>query len=384
MATGHDVIVIGGGPIGLACALLLAEKRIGCCVLDAVPLRQAQGDGRLLALSRGSWEILEPLLEGNLPRRAAIREVYVSSAGDFGSTRISADDFGGAGLGATVLYGDLLAALAARAADRPRIEIRRPMQATEVRQRPDRVDVRLADGNTLQAAVAVHAEGNAADRSVTVDDWAIIADVLLRPRQAGLAAGAAFERFTRSGPLALLPTPASGHDPAQRTLALVWCMNAGEARRRAPLDDAELIAELQSAIGARIGTVTAIGPRRAVALPRRVREQVNRHRVVALGNAAQTLHPVAGQGFNLGLRDCVTLADELTSTGVSPAALSRYARRRHADRTAIALLTRALPGIFATDLAPVALARGLGLALLDAAPPLRRELASVLMFGARS
>lgn len=384
MAAEHDIIVIGGGPIGLACALLLSERRIRSCVVDAVPLQQALCDGRLLALSRGSWDILAPLLDGEMPRRAAIREVYVSSAGDFGSTRIGADDFGGVELGATVLYGELLSALAARAALRADIAIHRPMQATEVRQRPDGVDVVLAGGSTLRAALAVRAEGGPASPSTAVEDWAIIADLRLRPRQNNLPAGAAFERFTRSGPLALLPTPASGGDSAQRGFAVVWCMSDRDARRRSALGDAELLVELNSAVGPRIGTVTAIGARRAVALPQRIRDQVHEHRVVALGNAAQTLHPVAGQGFNLGLRDCVTLADELATSGITASALSRYAGRRRTDRTAIALLTRALPGVFSTALAPVALARGLGLALLDAAPPLRRELASVLMFGARS
>ena len=385
----RDAVIIGGGPIGLACAAMLARRGIGSRVLDGRPLEPAHRDARLLALSRGTWELLTPLLGEDLPPRAAIREVFVSSAGDFGATRIAAADFGGADLGATVLYGDLLTALAASVATQPAIEVLRPATASAVQQRPDRVDVLLADGSALHADLAIHAEGviaapAAAGAATATDDWALLADLQLRPSRADLPAGAAFERFTRDGPLALLPTPAAIGDGACRALSMVWCMSAAEAWRRSGLADDALLAELQAQLGPRIGTVTTIGRRRAVALPRHVREQVHQHRTVALGNAAQTLHPVAGQGFNLGLRDCATLADELAQGGTVTEALARHASRRRPDRAAITALTGSLPMLFASRFAPIAVARGLGLAALDAAPPLRRELAHLLMFGVRS
>ena len=381
-------IVIGGGPIGLLCALLLARRGISCVVIDARPLEQARRDARLLALSRGTWELLAPVLGTDLPPRAPIREVHVSSAGDFGATRIAASDFDGADLGATVLYGDLLAALAASVAAQPAIEILRPVAASEVRQRPDAVEVLLEDGTTVAGDLAIHAEGLALAATARAgsagDAWALLADVRLNPARDDLPAGAAFERFTRCGPLALLPTPRSFGIGAGRVLSLVWCMDGAEATRRSEMPDDALLGELQAAVGMRIGEVTAIGPRRAVALPQRRRERLHQHRVVALGNAAQTLHPVAGQGFNLGVRDCFTLADELGGSSTVTEALARYARRRQADRTAITALTGGLPALFSSRFAPLAVARGLGLALLDTAAPLRRQLAQLLLFGVRS
>jgi 2-octaprenyl-6-methoxyphenol hydroxylase len=384
----RNAIIIGAGPVGLLCAALLAQRGMRCCVLDARPLEQARRDARLLALSRGTWDILGPVLGADVPPRAAIREVWVSSAGDFGMTRIAAGDFDGLDLGATVLYGDLLASLAAGVAAQPTIEVLRPVAASEIRQRPDHVEVRLADGNVLAADLAIHAEGGTEpatdDRLGASADWALLGSVRLRPVRADLPAGAAFERFTRYGPLALLPTPAPFGTGEGRALSLVWCMNADEAQRRVRLPDAALLGELQSQLGSRIGTVTAISPLRAVALPRRLRHDVHHHRLVALGNAAQTLHPVAGQGFNLGVRDCVTLADELAQGPPFTDALARYARRRRTDRAVITTLTGSLPSLFASHFGPLALGRGLALALLDVVPALRREFAKLLIFGVRS
>jgi 2-octaprenyl-6-methoxyphenol hydroxylase len=370
------IAVLGGGPAGLACALLAARRGRASVVFDARPLAEAQRDRRLLALSRGSWHILAPLIEP--PPRAPILDVFVSSAGEFGATHISAADFGGQALGATVFYGDLLAALSAAAAAEPRIEIRRPRRVVEVQQKPAAVRVVCADGEAFEASLAVNAEGclpQPGNRPPLDDAVALIGDA----RIAGPSAGAAFERFTREGPLALLPTPAA---PAP-AFELVWCMTRELAHRRLALPADALRDELQRALGARIGRVESVGALRDVVLHQSLREEVTAHRCVAIGNAAQTLHPVAGQGFNLALRDAATLADCLADDDV-PVALARYAERRRADRTAIAAVTRWLPRIFATRFAPIAMARALGLATLDLAAPLRREWAALLMFGLRA
>lgn len=384
MSESERIAILGGGPIGLACALLLAQRRIGSVVVDARTLEDARRDARLLALSRGTWQILQPLLGEFLPRRAPIRAVHVSSAGEFGATRLSANDFDGTDLGATVLYGDLLEALA-RAADGARlIESRRPCRALRVEQAPERVRIALDDSVVLEAPLAVHAEGSPTtadggpDASPT--QWAVIANVRMR----GPQPGSAFERFTRAGPLALLPTPAQMGDATTRTLSLVWCMDDAESARRLALTDETFARELQQAVGARIGRVEGTGARRRYPLTHAWREHVREHRIVALGNAAQTLHPVAGQGFNLGMRDCATLADALATHGDANAALADYAARRRADRNAIAALTRWLPDAFATNFSPIAAMRSAGLVALDLLPSGRRQIAQLLMFGVRA
>ncbi len=380
MANDGRIAILGGGPIGLACALLLARRGCASIVIDARSLDDALREARLLALSRGTWQLLDPLLGTAAPRTAPIRTVHVSSAGEFGVTRIADADFDGTPLGATVLYGDLLAALAAAAAAQPAIEVLRPRRATEVVQRPASVLIRLDDGSTLEAPFALNAEGfqSGAASAGAAREWALLADVTVR----GPAPGAAFERFTREGPLALLPAPASlGGAPA---LSLVWCMDDAAAMRRSELSDAAFSDELQAALGTRIGRVERVGPRRRYPLHQMLRSRVREHRLVALGNAAQTLHPVAGQGFNLGVRDCATLVDCLAAHGAdADAALRDYAARRRVDRQTIAALTRWLPAIFRVRLAPLALARSLGLTVLDQSPLLRRQLAQLLMFGVR-
>ncbi len=371
--------ILGGGPVGLTCALLLARAGIASLVIDARTIEQAQTDRRLLAVSRGSWQILAPLLGTDLPRRAAIRDVVVSSAGEFGITHISAKDSGGGELGATVFYGDLVVALGRAAECTPLVESIRPRRVLDIEQTQRGVRARCEDALVVEAPFAIDAEGWSADALTTAPpqengDVALVGDVTVQ----GPDAGCAFERFTREGPLALLPTPTG----AAPVFSLVWCMRRSDATRRLAMAGEALQRELQATLGTRIGRVERVETLQRVPLNESARSTLTRHRVVSIGNAAQTLHPVAGQGLNLGLRDCVTLVDCLNA-GPETRGLSQYQQRRSADRAVIGSITHWLPPLFATRFAPIAAARALGLTVLDLVPSLRRELAHVLMFGVR-
>lgn len=378
------IAILGGGPVGLTLALQLARHRVPSVVVDARDLDEAKRDRRLLALSRGTLDALGTIVDLPPAALAPIRTVVVSSRGQFGRAVLDERDNGGRPLGATIRYGDLITALDAACIGAPLVELRRRCTASVVSQGPSSVDVRLSDGSSLGATIAVNAEGaGAGGRAPAVRQSALTGDVEVR----GPAAGTAFERFTRDGPLALLPLPGPAVGAA-RPMSLVWCMPTAAAERREALSDAELLAELQAEFGERNGRVVAIRSRGRYPLIEQARDEVREHRLVHVGNAAQTLHPVAGQGLNLGVRDCVALADLVASAVAAAedplALLPEYEQRRRADRLAIRTLTRTVPGFFATGFAPVAAARSLGLTMLSIFPDLRAEFARFLMFGVRS
>ena len=386
------LLIMGGGPVGLALALMLARRAVRSIVVDGRTLEQAQADRRLLALSRGTLQLLAPLIDVAALSVAPIRSVVVSSAGEFGRVGIGADDLGPEPLGVTIRYGDLLEPLARACVGNPNLEVRRPCRLTAVRQQPQQVVAEL-EGGVCMAPLLINAEGTPvpATDAASTSPVALIADAWID----GPASGTAFERFTREGPLALLPlphgAPGGPRDPGlpagAQPMALVWCMPQQAAERRRQLPDADFLAELQQSFG-RSGRLLRVGPRTAYVLHQQAREQLHEHRVVWIGNAAQTLHPVAGQGLNLGMRDAAALADQLAQAGAAArdpvTVLDDYARRRRADRAAIVLLTRTMPGLFATRAAPVALGRSLALTALSAFPDARRQFARLLMFGVRS
>ena len=195
----------------------------------------------------------------------------------------------------------------------------------------------------------------------------------------GMAPDTAFERFTPEGPIALLPD--------RDAFALVWCLPVAKARALADLDDGAFLAALQIAFGRRAGRFTRCAPRQCFELRLRRRIDIGTAGVIAIGNASQTLHPVAGQGFNLGLRDAWELAQILC--GLSPQALTHnealraYRARRRVDRTAMISATHGLVQLFSNDFLPLRVARGAGMTLLGAITPLRNFVARRMIFGAR-
>jgi len=385
------VAILGGGPIGLVCALLLARQGFGSQLVDARSLEALQRDRRLLALSRGTLQVLESLLGPTFVPMAPIERVHVSSCGDWGATHLGAADFGGVALGATVWYADLVAALSRAVVQQARIFVQRPRRALDVRQGIDHVRVALDDGSTLQASLAIDAEGSP-PQVRQARHHALLADLDFAQDH---HVADAIERFTRDGPLALLPLPGQSsttsqldqRSPANTRMSMIWCLPTSLAQTRKDMAQSELLKCIAQALGPRIGAPIAIGERSMFALHTHRLRRICEHRLVHLGNAAQSLHPVAGQGFNLGIRDCVGLVESLIDTralegGDMVAALGIYAARRRLDRAVVPSLTSALPRVFSSTAAPVVLARSTVLVALDLVPGLRREFTRLLMFGA--
>jgi len=389
-----DVTILGGGPVGATLALLLARAtarpgRIVLCRPDrpAAAAATPAADPRSMALNHGSRVLLESL--GAWPAGGAdILHVHVSQRGRLGRTHISHTDFGVPALGTVVPYAAIVGALDAALA-LSGITVRTGAPAALARQDTGGAVVGQ-DGEEWTSRVCVHAEGGTFDRQARnglhrdYGQHAVLAIVRAsRPRP-----GWAWERFTPEGPLALLPYPAGPAHDAGR-YALVWCCRPGHAERLAALDDGAFADALGQAFGTRLGGFAAAGPRHRYPLGINLRRHVVDGSTVAIGNAAQTLHPVAGQGMNLGLRDAARLAESLApllrdpSAGAAPL-LAAYARARGADRWLTSGLTDFMPRIFTTGLAPVEHACGLALLGLDLSRPLRGPLARQLMEGLRA
>jgi 2-octaprenyl-6-methoxyphenol hydroxylase len=374
----HDIAICGAGPVGLALAAMLVRRGMPAArvvLIDARPLEQAIDDPRSIAVSWGSRQLLDDI--GAWPDAAdPIHDIHVSRRGHFGRTIIDRDDYGVPALGYVTRYGALVAALAnvVGAFHVPSI---RPSKVVETDERDDCVELLLDDGRRLTAALAVQAEGGLfSDQQAKAlrrdyGQTAIVAHVhASRP-----AGHRAFERFTDEGPLALLPQEGG--------YALVWCGRPATVDGIMALSDEDFLGALQKAFGERVGRFTRTTRRIAYPLG------LNAHpaataRTVAIGNAAQTLHPVAGQGFNLGLRDAAVLA-RLVAREATPGQLTQFAAARQVDRSLTITLTDAMARAFATT--PVGAmsqhALGMALSILDTLKPAKKLLAEHMMFGQR-
>jgi 2-octaprenyl-6-methoxyphenol hydroxylase len=258
------------------------------------------------------------------------------------------------------------------------VQVLRPLRVSGIDERPDGVLLHLDDGRTLQAQLAVQAEGGVfgeqPDKTNTRDygQTAVIA----RVSSSAPLAHRAFERFTDEGPLALLPQDgADGHQ-----YALVWCVQPERAQHLLDLGEDAFLAELGEAFGERLGRFTKVSPRVAFPLGLNTDPRATA-RTVAIGNAAQTLHPVAGQGLNLGLRDAAVLA-RLLAREMTPQAIDRFKTEREGDRSMVIRATDSMARVFAGS-GPQQALLGLGLAALDTLKPARTLLAELMMFGRR-
>jgi 2-octaprenyl-6-methoxyphenol hydroxylase len=395
------VAVIGAGPAGLALALLAAQRlpHAQVCVFDARAADQdVSADARTLALSLGSVQLLRRLQAWPDGMAQPITTVHVSQAAPTGTlwpgsmpeVSLSARDERVEMLGAVLSYGALVAPLqrrweAACAAEPTRLSSRFGTRVSGLKDLGHLIEV---DAGIVEPFdLAVVAEGGVfadqARKSLTHDygQTAWVGHVTLD----GGAADLAIERFTRNGPLALLPLPPI--DPAgavaqARRAALVWCVPSSEDPVE-PLTADQRVALINTLLPDVAGRVVDISPLKRFALGLNAETTLVQGRAVRIGNAAQTLHPVAGQGLNLGLRDAFALVDALRDAPSIPSALRRIEWARAPDRWAMIATTDFLARSFTWRWPGLGLVRGSALALLDAAGPAKSLLVRQMMFGRR-
>ncbi|KVL30226.1 UbiH/UbiF/VisC/COQ6 family ubiquinone biosynthesis hydroxylase [Burkholderia sp. MSMB1835] len=384
----YDLAIVGAGPVGLALAGWLARRsatqHASIALIDARDPAASANDPRAIAVSHGSRVLLDTLA---WPADATpIEHIHVSQRGHFGRTLIDRDEHALAALGYVVRYGSIVQALA-NAVRGTRVDWLTSTTARAPQQDADGVALTL-DGpqgeRTLRARIVVNAEGGLfheqqADTGKHRRDYgqtALVGTVTVSAPRPNVA----WERFTHEGPLALLPLGG----PRQADYSLVWCCTPDEAARRAALPDDAFLRELGSVFGERMGEFVAIAGRASFPLGLNAAQTLVSGRVAIVGNAAQTLHPVAGQGLNLGLRDAHTLVDALSAQGFEATALATFNARRALDRRFTIGATDTLARLFTIDSGPLPLLRGAALTALEFVPPLKKAIARQMMFGQRS
>jgi len=370
-----DVLIVGAGPVGMTLHLALAAGGVTSVLLDRRSADAQQADPRALALSHGARQLLEQV--NAWPMRAAtpIETIHVSQKGGFGRTLIDRTDYDLPALGYVVRYRDLAAALTGNIAPGA---ILSGTEILDIRSDDQHVTVALRHAGqlrTFQSRALVHAEGTPGDDpAVKVSDYeqhAVICEVTPTPGHNKRA----WERFTPDGPLALLPLGDQ--------YAIVLTLPPAEADAVMTMDDETFVATLQSRFGKHM-TFANPGPRNRFPLALRMRETLVKDNEVWIGNTAQTLHPVSGQGFNLGIRDAWQLSEILLKNGVDRSSLASYAASRRLDRHGGAFFTDQIVRAFSNDFGPLKLARGLGLFALDVFPPARHFVAKRMIWGARA
>jgi len=381
---GCDIAIIGGGPVGASLALAMRDSGLNTCVLEARPAQAASNDARALALSYGSRLLLERIgVWDALHDVSCIRTIHISQRKSFGRALLHAAELNVPELGYVLPYPALQGALD-KALQQDAISAIYGASVTQLRGADDRATIEYQmDGaqHTLHTRLAVVADGGkllAQQYPPEVRDYgqsALITHITCSSPQADMA----YERFTSQGPVALLPFQA-GYE-------LVWTAPHQLAQEMLAWDDKKFLDELQHHFGERVGDFLTVGKRTCFPLGlKRAPQLTPMPHTVLLGNAAQTMHPVAGQGFNMGLRDAWELAHEILNAAPEAlgtgAMLASYCTQRRADREAGIRFTDGLVRLFSNDLPLVSAGRAAALSALDCLPFAKRFVATRMMFGA--
>lgn len=384
-----DIVIVGGGLTGATAALAIKHNNptLSIAVIEAYKAddkSQPSFDDRSIAVAIESFNYLSNyhLLEANNHYTAAINEVFVSDRGHFGKTSIHHNEYAVAALGYVVEVRPWGQSLHSKMQDKG-INLFCPDKVSVYKQQQEHIELTLNSGQQLETKLMVIADGANSETLAplhiqthleTYQQIALIANIEV----AGGHNNQAFERFTKTGPMALLPM-------TQNRYSLVWCVEPEQQAELLELDDDAFIAKLQHEFGYRAGQFTKVGMRAAYPLKVGRPERLIHHRVAVLGNAAHLVHPIAGQGFNLGLRDIIKL-ESLITTATKQGAdigdvslLNQYQVERNQDVDLVLWLTDALVRGFSNDNRAFALSRSLVLAAMTKCAQLKAPLAKQLM-----
>jgi 2-octaprenyl-6-methoxyphenol hydroxylase len=380
-----EIVIVGGGPVGAVLALALQQQNIPFTMLEARAKGASHNDKRALALSYGSRVILEKLgVWGNLEKKAtAINTIHISQRGGLGRTKLCAAEHDLPALGYVLSYGALTQALDEKL---DISQVQYEAEATEIKPGEPFAQVTFKNSQTLQSPLVVVADGGRSlgeIEGIQRETKEYGHDALVTKVRAELPHNnIAYERFTPQGPMALLP---NGEHRESNEFSLVWTGLQANIRAVAGLDDLTFLKQLHESFGDRVGKFLSVEKRICFPLKLSRLQPATTPHLAVIGNAAQTMHPVAGQGFNVGLRDARILADLIINTPQTAlggsSMLATYGKQRSRDTRGGLLFTDLLVNVFSNDLIGVGSLRGAGLGALDFFKPAKNLLVGKMSFG---
>jgi 2-octaprenyl-6-methoxyphenol hydroxylase len=380
----QEIIIVGGGPVGAVLALAFQQQGIAFTVLEARSKGASYQDKRALALSYGSRLILEKLGVWDVVavEATAINTIHISQRSGLGRTKLNASEHNLPALGYVLSYGALTAAID-KFLDTEKVLYE--AEAIEIKPGGIAAEVTYSQsGRTvmLNSPLVVVADGGrslSGIEGVQRETKEYGHDALVSKVQAELPHhNIAYERFTPQGPMALLPN-------GTRDFSLVWTGEKTSVEKLSTLDDATFLAQLHIAFGDRVGKFLSVEKRMTFPLKLSILKPAVAPHLVVIGNAAQTMHPVAGQGFNVGLRDAWTLADLILDTPQyalgNPEMLENYNQKRRRDKGGGIMFTDLLVNMFTNDWIGLSSLRGVGLGALELLKPAKTFLVDKMSFG---